>query len=117
MKIIACGYIQYTQETAKQHYAAHVGKDFYPALEKYITSDVAYGMIVEGENAIATIRAIVGPTNNPEEGTIRFDIPKMLGIPRRKQENVAHSSDCKEAAKIEGEIFLSLLENDNVVTL
>ena len=42
-------YIRYTIEDAQKHYAEHIGKDFYPNLEQYITSDIAYGMIIEGE--------------------------------------------------------------------
>ena len=106
----AGAYIRYTKEDAKKHYAAHVEKDFYPYLEKYITSDTAYGMIVEGENAISRIRNIVGSTKNPLPGTIRYDIPQMLGLELRITENVVHASDSAESAKQEIEIFQEILE-------
>ncbi len=105
IKIIKESYIQYTVEDAKKHYSSHVGKDFYPALEKYITSDIAYGMIVQGENAIEKIRELIGSTKNPAEGTIRYDIPKMLGLELRVRENVVHASDSTEAAEQEIKIF------------
>lgn len=102
-------FINYDVDHARQHYAAHVGKPFYPDLERYITSDKAYGMIVVGENAISTVRLLAGATKEPEEGSIRHDIPVMLNLPIRVRENVVHSSDCKEAAKTEIGIFEDIL--------
>ena len=113
LTILKGEYIHYTREYAKKHYAEHVGKDFYPELEKYITSDVAYGMIVEGENAIAQIRAIVGSTKNPAEGTIRYEIPKMLGLELRITQNVVHASDSTAAAEREIAIFEDILNSQN----
>ena len=104
--------IRYLAEDAKQHYSAHVGKDFYPELEKYITSDVAYGMVVVGENAISKIRELVGATKHPNEGTIRFDIPKLLGLELRITQNVVHASDCVEAAEQEIKIFHTILNRN-----
>ena len=109
LTILKAEYINYTSDDAKKHYAEHVGKDFYPALEKYITSDIAYGMIIEGENAIAEIRSIVGSTKNPAEGTIRYEIPKMLGLALRVTENVVHASDSVESAEREIAIFENIL--------
>jgi len=105
LKIEEEGFIQYDEEHAKQHYVEHVGKPFYPDLEKYITSDKAYGMVVSGDNAIAKIRALCGETKNPKKGTIRHDIPELLGLPIRVTENVIHSSDSPAAAKHEIAIF------------
>lgn len=109
LTILKGEYIRYEKEDAKKHYAEHVGKDFYPNLERYITSDIAYGMIVEGENAIAEIRAVVGSTKNPAEGTIRYEIPKMLGLELRITENVVHASDSVAAAEREIAIFEDML--------
>jgi len=105
LNILKGEYVRYSAEYAKKHYAEHVGKAFYPELEEYITSDIAYGMIVEGENAIATIRTLVGATKNPAEGTIRYDIPKMLGLELRITQNVVHASDSTESAEREIAIF------------
>lgn len=110
INLVKAGFIQYSVEDARKHYAEHVGKDFYPALEKYITSDIAFGMVLEGEDAIARIREIVGSTKNPAEGTIRHDIPKMLGLELRVRENVVHASDSVEAAKREIAIFEEILK-------
>ena len=106
--ILEESYINYDEQRAKMHYHEHVGKGFYPELEKYITSDKAYGMKVQGENAIAVIRALAGSTKNPEPGTIRYDIPKALGLERRITENVVHSSDSPESAKLDLAIFEQL---------
>jgi len=117
ISILKCGYVNYTKEAASKHYAEHLEKPFYPNLEKYITSDVAYGMVVEGENAIATIRKLAGSTKNPDKGTIRYDIPKVLGLELRVTENVVHSSSDAEAAQAEIAIFLNLLEKENNISL
>lgn len=108
--ILEESYINYDEKRAKMHYHEHIGKGFYPELEKYITSDKAYGMKVQGENAIAVIRALAGSTKNPEPGTIRYDIPKALGLERRITENVVHSSDSPESAKLELAIFEQLVK-------
>ena len=110
LTILKGEYIRYTAEDAKKHYAEHIGKDFYPNLERYITSDIAYGMIVEGESAIAQIRAVVGSTKNPAEGTIRYEIPKMLGLELRVTENVVHASDSVASAEREIAIFENMIK-------
>ena len=110
LKITEESYISYDREMARQHYYEHVGKDFYQKLEDYITSDKAYGMIVEGQDAIAKIRAMVGSTMNPKKGTIRFDIPAMLGREPTTPANVVHASDSVEAAQKEIQIFKNYLE-------
>lgn len=101
-------FVRYDAEHAKRHYHEHVGKGFYPELENYITSGRAYGMVVSGENAIAKIRTICGATKNPDNGTIRHDIPKLLGLEIRVTQNVVHSSDSPFAAEREIAIFHDL---------
>ena len=115
-EIVEEGYINYTSKEAQAHYHEHVEKPFYPALEKYITSDVAYGMIVEGENAIDAIHDsnFMGSTRNPNPGTIRYEGFKLMNYLDRDpmingRENVAHSSDCIAAANLEISIFEHLL--------
>ena len=110
LKITEESYISYDREMARQHYHEHAGKDFYQKLEDYITSDKAYGMIVEGQDAIAKIRAMVGSTMDPKKGTIRFDIPAMLGRKPTTPANVVHASDSEDAAQKEIQIFKNYLE-------
>ena len=71
-------------------------------------------MIIEGENAIALIRSIIGFTKNPSEGTIRYEIPKMLGLELRITENVVHASDSTISAEKEIAIFGNILNNNNL---
>lgn len=107
--------IRYTREIAQKHYAEHFrgsyenAKGFYKELEDYIVSDVAYGMKVVGEDAIAKIRELVGSTMKikgdevilPAQGTIRHDVPVMLGQEHNMTKNVIHASDCEQAAQNE----------------
>lgn len=108
LKVEEESFVKYNVEHARRHYHEHVGKGFYPDLENYITSDKAYGMVVSGENAIAKIREICGSTKNPASGTIRHDIPKLLGLEIRVTQNVVHSSDSPAAAEKEIAIFHDL---------
>lgn len=80
-----------------EHYAHLLHKPFYPNLEAYMTSGPVFGMVVEGENVIAGMRQLMGPTNVYEAlpGTIRGDYANNT------TENIIHGSDCKEAATIE----------------
>lgn len=114
--------IRYTREIAQKHYAEHFrgsyenAKGFYKELEDYIVSDVAYGMKVVGEDAIAKIRELVGSTMKikddevilPAQGTIRHDVPVMLGQEHNMTKNVIHASDCEQAAQNELAIFEEL---------
>ncbi len=108
LQIVEETYVKYDAKRAQKHYHEHVGKGFYQELEDYITSDKVYGMKVVGEEAISVIRQLIGSTKNPEIGTIRYDIPKLLGKEIRITENVVHASDCENASKEELKIFEEL---------
>lgn len=118
LKIVEESFVVYNKEAAEQHYEEHVKKPFYPELEKYITSDKAYGMVLEGKNAIAKVRSVAGATIKkdketgelilPEIGTIRRDIPTLLTEQCRQTENVIHSSDSEESAEREIKIYSGL---------
>ena len=97
-----------TMEEAESNYGEHKGKPFYEGLISYITSGPVVKMVVSGENAVATMRKLMGATNCAEAapGTIRGDY-SMSG-----QENIIHASDSVETAEVEmkrffreGEIF------------
>lgn len=119
LNIIKEGFVKYEAEDSRKHYEEHLGKAFYPNLEEYITSDKAYGMILEGEGAIEKVRNIAGSTIKkdketgelilPPVGTIRRDIADMLGEECRLTENVLHSSDSEKSAANEIDIFENLL--------
>jgi len=101
LKIIAMRMLQFTPELARTHYADHVGKEFYPGLEAYITSAPVVAAILEGTEAVAVVRRMIGPTNGAEapSGTIRGDFALS------SQRNLVHASDSPAAADREMEIF------------
>lgn len=107
-------FIRYTREAARVHYAEHYvvfkenpeKKKFYPDLENYIVSDKAFGIVVEGDNAIAKVRALVSD--------IRRDIPDLCHFTAswskedRMTKNVIHASDKLSSALSEIQVFDAL---------
>jgi nucleoside-diphosphate kinase len=94
LKIVGLKLLKVTPELSKRHYAEHVAKPFYPLLEEFITSGPVVALVVEGPEAIAVVRNMLGPTNGrqAQPGTIRGD----FGLSR--QMNLVHGSDGPEAA-------------------
>lgn len=101
LKIVGMKMLRVTQELARKHYAEHVEKPFYPLLEEFITAGPVVALAVEGPEAIAVMRALMGSTNGRESapGTIRGD----YGVSR--QMNLIHGSDGPEAAARELQIY------------
>lgn len=85
------------KEIIAEHYAHLLDKSFFPTLEDFMTSGPVFGMVVEGENVIAGMRLLMGPTNVYEAlpGTIRGDYANSM------TENIIHGSDSEESATIE----------------
>ena len=106
MTILEEKFVRYSVLDAQAHYAEHFrgsyenAKGFYKELEDYITSDKAYGMVMEGEDAIQAMRTVIK--------RLRLEIPAILGEEPRMTENVLHGSDCVESAEKEIAIFRSL---------
>ncbi len=97
-----------TQDQAADLYSPHIGKKFYPGLIKFITSGSAVVSLVEGENAIARLRELMGATDprEAEAGTVRADfkeenVMNSEGIIK----NLVHGSDSPESAQREIAIF------------
>lgn len=90
-----------TEELAKANYAEHEGKPFYDGLIAYITSGPVVKMVVSGENAVATVRKLMGATNPADAapGTIRGDFGLAM------DENVIHGSDSVASAEREIGVF------------
>ena len=90
-----------TAELAKANYAEHEGKPFYDGLIAYITSGPVVKMVVSGENAVATVRKLMGATNPADAapGTIRGDFGLTM------DENVIHGSDSVASAEREIGVF------------
>ncbi|MGZ4480081.1 MAG: nucleoside-diphosphate kinase [Nocardioidaceae bacterium] len=81
-------------EMADTHYAEHVERDFYPPLREFITSGPLVALVLEGDEAIAVVRALVGATDGRQAaaGTIRGDYSLS------NRENLVHASDSAESA-------------------
>ena len=90
-----------SEDTAKQHYAEHDGKPFFPGLVEFITGGPLVALVVEGPHAILAARGLMGVTNPVEAtpGSIRGDFGLEIG------ENLVHGSDSPESAAREIGIF------------
>ena len=89
------------ESLAQKHYAEHVDKPFFGELVSFITSGPLVAMVVEGVDAIAGMRQIMGATNPIEAapGSIRGDFATIIG------ENIVHGSDSPESAEREVNLF------------
>ncbi|WP_041221979.1 nucleoside-diphosphate kinase [Deinococcus proteolyticus] len=94
---------QIPRETAESHYGEHSAKPFFGELVDFITSGPVVAIALEGENAIAGWRSMMGATNpaNAAPGTIRGDFATSVG------ENVTHGSDSPESAQRELALFFA----------
>ena len=103
LQIVAVKLIQIDEELAKTHYGEHAEKPFFPSLVEYITSSPSLAMVIEGEEAITTIRKLVGATNPLEAdlGTIRGDYGMDTG------RNIIHASDSPASAEREIGLFFN----------
>jgi nucleoside-diphosphate kinase len=96
-RIAALKLVHPSRELAESHYGVHRGKSFFESTVQFITSGPVVAMILEGDNAIAAARQIMGATRPLEAapGTIRGDF--ALDV----QENLVHGSDGPETAETE----------------
>jgi nucleoside-diphosphate kinase len=94
---------QFDEQTAKKFYDAHKDKHFFNELVSFICSGKTVGCILEGNNAIATVRLMVGNTKSSEAlpGTIRGDFG--LGF----TDNIIHASDSAESFIKESKIIFN----------
>ncbi len=99
--IIGMKMLRVTPELARQHYAEHVNKPFYPSLEEFITAAPIVAIALEGLDVIRVVREMLGPTNglNAPVGTIRGDYSSS------RQMNLVHASDGPEAAERELKLY------------
>jgi nucleoside-diphosphate kinase len=106
LTILAMKKIQLTQQLAEGFYAVHKERPFYGDLVKFMTSGPVVVSVLEGPNAIAAHRDLLGPTNSDEApaGTIRGDHGSDI------ERNAAHGSDAPETAKIEIAYFFNASE-------
>jgi nucleoside-diphosphate kinase len=94
LNVVAMKMLRITPELARQHYAEHVEKSWYPTLEGFITGAPVVAAVVEGLEAIRVVREMLGATSGLKAtpGTIRGDYSSS------RQMNLVHGSDGPEAA-------------------
>ena len=90
-----------TDELLKEHYAHIADRPFFPEIVEFMSARPVLALVLEGENAVAAIRELLGPTDSTQApaGTIRGD----MGTTSMK--NICHASDSVENAAIEVERF------------
>ena len=97
LRIVAQKRVRLTREHAETFYAVHRERPFFGELVEFMTSGPVVVQVLEGDNAIAKYREVMGATNpaNAAEGTIRKQFAESVG------ENTVHGSDSAENADIE----------------
>lgn len=108
LRIVAQKRIQMTEAQASKFYEVHKERPFYGDLVKFMTSGPVVVQVLEGDNAVAKNREIMGATNpaNAEPGTIRKDFAESIDA------NSVHGSDSLENAKIE---IAQFFKDDEIV--
>ena len=101
LKIVGLKLVQVDRALAERHYAVHREKPFFGGLVDFITSSPLVAMALEGPNAIAVVRTMVGATRPHEAapGTIRGDLALETA------QNLIHASDGAETATAELELW------------
>jgi len=97
LRIVGQRRIQMTKAQAEKFYEVHKERPFYGELVEFMTSGPVVVQVLEGENAVAKYREVMGATNPAQaaEGTIRKQFAESVG------ENTVHGSDSQENAKLE----------------
>ena len=103
LRVVAQRRIQMTKDQAESFYGVHRERPFFNDLVAFMTSGPVVVQVLEGENAVARNREIMGATNpaNADEGTIRKDFAESV------EANSVHGSDSPENAAIEIAFFFA----------
>ena len=101
LKIAAARFVHLSAQEAGQFYAVHKERPFFKDLVEFMTSGPVMVQVLEGENAIALNRELMGATNPKEAaaGTIRADFAESIDA------NAVHGSDAPETAAVEIAFF------------
>ena len=104
--LAAAKMIQLTPEKLREHYAHVADKPFFPEIEAFMGSRPVVVAILKGEDAVAKVRELLGPTDSTKApaGTIRGDFGENMMI------NMVHASDSDENAQIEIDRFFDPAE-------
>jgi nucleoside-diphosphate kinase len=106
LKIIAMKMLRMTKDQAERFYAVHKERPFFQSLTYFMTSGPVVVMVLEGEDAIAKYRDIMGATDYRQaaQGTIRRDFATDI------EKNIVHGSDSPETAVFEIGFFFNSFE-------
>jgi nucleoside-diphosphate kinase len=106
LKIVAMKMIHMSKKEAEGFYAVHRGKPFYNSVTDFMSSGPCVVLILEGPNAIAKNRELMGATNPKDAapGTIRREYASSI------ERNIVHGSDAPETAAYEMGYFFNALE-------
>ncbi|MGH8235810.1 MAG: nucleoside-diphosphate kinase [Steroidobacteraceae bacterium] len=103
LRIVAARMMQLAQAQAEGFYAVHRERPFFRDLVRYMSSGPILVQVLEGENAVAKNRELMGATDpkKADQGTIRADLATSI------EENVVHGSDSAENARTEIAYFFA----------
>lgn len=106
LKLVGMKLMCISPELAAHHYGEHKGKPFYDGLIQFITSAPVVAMVLEGDDAVDIVRALIGATDprKAAPGTIRGDLALFMG------KNIVHGSDSLESAEREIDLFFDHAE-------
>lgn len=106
LKIVAAKLVQLSQADAEQFYAVHKERPFFGDLVKFMISGPVFVQVLEGEDAVAKNRDLMGATDPKKAapGTIRADFADSIDA------NAVHGSDAVETAKVEVAFFFPELK-------
>lgn len=106
LKIVGLRLVKMSDAQARAFYAVHKERPFFPNLVKFMTSGPAVVMAIEGENAIARYREVMGPTDSKKApaGTIRNKYGTDI------ERNAVHGSDGPDTARAELAFFFAGLD-------
>jgi nucleoside-diphosphate kinase len=108
LKIVGLRYLKMSQEQAQGFYAVHKARPFFGDLVRFMTSGPCVVMAIEGENAVAKYREVMGATDSKKAapGTIRAKYGTDI------EKNAVHGSDSPDNAKLELGFFFTGAELD-----
>jgi nucleoside-diphosphate kinase len=103
LEIVGCKMMVLADEVLAEHYSHVASRPFYPDLKAFMQSSPVIGLALSGENAVARVRDLMGPTDSRKapKGTIRGDFGKDTMV------NVVHGSDSLENAALELKRFFT----------
>lgn len=101
LRVVRRKKLRLTPALATEHYAHHADKPFFPGLISYVTRGPVVAMVIEGENAVAAVRELVGATDPAKAAPHTLRALYGRRTPDGRVENVIHASEKTEEAVVE----------------